>query len=115
MGGPVAASAASEAGFASRKHYSRPLYTPEYGEIGVTGLAASWAALNRSTTQGAFTWAPSVENGMSRRWKGEESGDTINASGIAHGARYGLDVEPGEEEDTYVIDGEVYRMIEPED
>lgn len=49
---------------------------------------------------------------MSRYHVGTESGETINANGIVHGARYGLDVESADEEGAVVIDGELYRPIE---
>lgn len=49
------------------------------------------------------------------RFRSVETGDTISASGIVHGARYGLEIEGTGEEGAILIDGERYERIEEDD
>lgn len=45
-------------------------------------------------------------------YRNPETGDTISASGVVHGARHGLDVEGTDEEGVIVISGERYDKVE---
>lgn len=59
--------------------------------------------------------AAEVEKSKMRYYVGENSGRRKTPGGIIHGARYGLDVKPADEDEAIVIDGEIYRIIEDDE
>lgn len=49
-----------------------------------------------------------------RYYEQPETGDRINASGVVHGARHGLDVEGTDEDGVILIRGERYVLVDEE-
>lgn len=92
---------------------------PETGGDGNSPLNSAEEALEYKETldeqnlRKTFAGTDSIRKGVDPTFRNAE-GDTISASGIVHGARYGLDVEVNDD-GSVLIDGERYERVGDDD